>query len=434
MQLISNKKWDALQLEIKAMQSNNLAAAFRNFSTQIFPHWAVVKEIDTYQTMDDIYSVVKKLATASALIPFYGFDKNKDTDLPETDKLTTFLSTLDFEQKEIMYTYLFLQGEIFAYKNRIDVGLNKGIQKLTFLNPAKVVLALSETFPIEVVGYKYSDTQTGIEIDISIEDMVFIKYFNPSVNISEEWRGLSPIKALTQRLTRVQSGLDVTVAQLQNGGTPGIVYDKTPGLDPSAIGARRDNFGRFIRNSENKGAPYFSANDLGYIALGTSLADMDVASLANIDFDKICNAFGVSSVLFNNKSASTESNVKEMVKEMYTNVIIPNVYRVEGAINKYVVPEIQTKGIVKCDTSEIEALRENEVQLVTAMASAWWLTGNEKRERMMYDQDVSDELMDKYIVPSGMMLLDDLNMIVDEIPNTANDYQTPVVPLKQATN
>jgi len=429
MQIISNKKWDALQLEIKALQSNNLANAFRNFSTQIFPNWAVTREMDAYQTVDDIYSVVKKLATISAMIPFYGYDKNKNTDLPETDKLALFLETLDFEQKELLYTFLYLQGEVFAYKNRIENGLNAGFSHLTFLNPSRVVLALSETFPVEIIAYKCQDTKNGIEFNIPVEDIVFIKLPNPSA--CDEWRGLSPIKVLAQRLTRVQSNLDVTVAQMQNGGTPGIVYDKTPGLDPTAISQRRDNFGRFIRNNDNKGAPYFSANDLGYIALGTTLADLNVAELASIDFDKICNAYGVSSILFNNKSASTESNVREMKKEAYTNVIIPNVYRVEAALNKSVVPEIKTKGIIKCDISEIPELAEDVSKQATALSQMWWLTGNEKRETMMYDA-IENPLMDEVILPSGMMLLDDLNVSVDEIPNTANEYETPVVPLKQA--
>jgi HK97 family phage portal protein len=429
MQIISNRKWNALQLQLKAIQQSNMAASFNNFTTQIFPHWSVIREIDSYQTIDDIYSVVKKLATASALVDFYGYDKKGGEDLPDSDKLTQFLTTLDFEQKEIMYTYLYLFGEVFAYKNRIDVGLNAGLSSLSFLHPSRMVIALSTGFPTEIVGYKYQDTTNGIEFPIALEDIMFIKLVNPSISRSEEWRGLSPIKVLAKRLTRIQAGEDASVAQMQNGGVPGIVYDKTPNLASDVIGARRDNFGRFLRNSDNKGAPYFSANELGYIALGTPLADMDVAGLQNIDFDKICNAYGVSSVLFNNKQASTESNVKEMKKEMYTNTILPNIYRVESAFNKSVVPEIKTKGVIKCDTSEIPELQLDMAKAAVALSSMYWLTGNEKREAMMYDQD-SDPLMDKYIIPSGMMLLDDLDMsAVQPIPNVANDYAAPVVAL-----
>lgn len=303
------------------------------------------------------------------------------------------------------------------------------------MHPSRIVLVLSQSFPVEVVGYRYHDTVNGIEFDIPMEDMVYVKMFNPSSNYMDEWRGLSPVKVLARRLTRIQAGEDATVAQLQNGGTPGIVYDKTPGMESGASGKRKDAFGRFLRNSDNKGAPYFSAGELGYIPLGTPLTDLEVVALANTDFDKICNAFGVSSILFNNKQASTESNVKEMKKEMYTNTILPNIYRVEAVFNKQIVPLIKTKGIIKCDVSEIKELHEDSTKQAAALASMYWLTGNEKREVMMYDQDNNDPLMDKYIIPSGMVLLDDLNMVVPPVDNSANDYnKTPVVPIKQVVN
>lgn len=444
MQFISNKKWDALQLTIKALQTSNLNQLTNNFTSKIFPSWNVVKEMDAYQTMDFIYAVVSKLATTSAMIPFYGFDKGKDTDLPESDPLVQFLNTLDFEEKEKLFTYLYLNGEVFALKNRPELGVNSAfVQSLTFLHPAKMQIKISGEFPVQIVGYKYFDLNSRVDKDIELDDIIFIKLFNPSANQHDEFRGLSPVKVLTRTLTRVTAGEDATVSQLQNGGTPGIVYDETPGLAPEAIGQRKDNFGRFLRNSANKGAPYFSANKLGYIQLGTPLTDMEVIALADVDFDRVCNVFGVSSILFNNKSASTESNVQQMVKEMYTNTVLPNIYRVEAALNKGVVPFIKTKGIIKCDTSEIKALQEDQNQLVTALAAAWWLTPNEKRTAQMYDQD-ENELFDKYIIPSGLMLLDDLEMPVEDVENTAGDYvpqldangkpikQPRVVPLRQA--
>ncbi len=409
------------QLNEKAIK-NTFFNSINNFNKQIFPTWQNQNEMDAYHTMDMVYAVVSKLATTAAMIPFYAYDKKADTDLPDSDKLVKFLETLDFEEKEKLYTYLWLSGEVFAYKNKLDFGVNAGLQKLTFLNPSCVTIILSESFPIEIVGYRYQDTKNGVMFDIQVEDMIFIKFFNPSNQITEEWRGLSPIKVLARTLTRLRAAEDATVAQLQNGGVPGIVYDKTPGLDPAVIGKRRDNFGNFINKSENKGAPYFSANDLGYIALGTPLTDMEVMALQGVDFDRICNAYGVSSTLFNNKSASTESNVENMIREMYTNTIIPNVHRIEAALNKNVVPDIQTKGVIRCDVSEIDVLKKDLAKLVTALNTAWWLKGNEKREAMEYDQDTAVPELDQYIIPSSMMLIEDLSLAVAPVDNTANDY------------
>ncbi len=179
---------------------------------------------------------------------------------------------------------------------------------------------------------------------------------------------------------------------------------------------------------------------MGVIHLGSTLTDMEVTALAGIDFDRICNALGVSSILFNEKSASTESNVEEMLAEAYINTIIPMVLRVEGSLNKGLMlgtgtPEIKSKGVIKCDTSDIKALQEDQTELVNALAAAWWLTPNEKRQAQMYDQ-AEDELMDKYLVPSNLVPIDDLVM-PEPLDNSAQDYQAgraAVVPIKTGTN
>ncbi len=425
MLIIGNKKWDAMQQQLKALQTTTISR-LSNFSAQIYPTWKQFD--DAYASMDMVYSVIKKLATNAAMIPFYGYDSN-GKDLSPNDPLVKFLSTLDFEQKEIMYTYLWDRGEVFAYKNKLEFGKNAGLNSLTFLHPAMVNLRLSSTFPVEITGYTYRNLQSQEELDIEVEDMIYIRMPNTSTDQNMKWRGLSAADVLRRVLTRVTSEDDVSVAQLQNGGTPAIVYDKTPNLAPGALGVRKDTFGRFLSNSSNKGAPYFAAGEMGHIPLGSSLVDMNVAELASLDFGRICNAFGVSTTLFNDKSASTESNVKEMKAEMYENTIIPNVHRVESALNRSAVPDIATKGYIRSDTSEIKALQEDESALVNALAAAWWLKGNEKRERMAYDRD-DNELLDTFIIPSGMMLIEDLE-ITDDLENTGEEYAN-VVPLKRA--
>jgi phage portal protein BeeE len=273
-----------------------------------------------------------------------------------------------------------------------------------------------------------------------LEDVIFIKSFNPSSNIHEEFRGLSPVRVLARTLARIRAAEDVTVAQLQNGGGKDIVYDKTPDTDTAILGQQRDSYSRFVRNRDNTGAPYFAAGEMGVISLGSKLTELEITTLAELDFDHICSAFGVSSIWFNSKSASTESNVENMIAEAYTNTMIPMVQRVEGALNKGLqlgtaLAEIKTKGVIKCDTSEIKALQEDQTELVNALAAAWWLTPNEKRTAQMYDQ-AEDELMDKFLVPSNLVPIDDL-LMPEPLDNTAKDYQkgrAAVVPIKTGTN
>lgn len=420
MQIISNKKWaglqdrlanvEGLQHEIKSIQSANIVEQFSSISATIFPSWNIFKEIELYRINDDINAVVSKLAVNSATIPFYGYDAKSGEDLLPEDPLSILLSKLDFTEKEILYTHFYLFGEVFLYKNKVELGPNAGVLSTDFLHPNFMQLVLTTGFPTEIAGYIYRDPERGIQLNFLPDEIIFIRTVNPATNFYERWRGVSKASVLAQTLTRLKAGRDASVGQLQNGGGKSIVFQEASDFEAiEKTGMRKENYSKFTRNPDNVGAPYFAGGGkMGILRLNDSLVDLDIKALAQWDFDKICNVFGVSSILFNNKGASTESNVQEMKKEMYTNTILPNIYRVEGALNKYLVPDVKTKGVVKCDVSEIKELHEDTTRQAAALAQMWWLTGNEKRETMMYGEDVDDELMNKYIIPAGMVLLDDL--------------------------
>ena len=417
------------ELQIKAASRHAFLTQFNNFNTQIFPHYNVVKQQLVYQTLDDLYSVVSRVATACAMIPFYPELKNGD-DVQENDKIYDFLRLLTLDQRIAAYTYILLQGEIFIYKDKLSFGINAGIQKITVLNPANVTVFISQGFPTEITGFRYWDGANGSSVDIDVEDMVFVKMFNPDGDINQQVRGLSPVRVLAQRLTRVKAALDVSVAQMQNGGVPGIVYDKMPGYEVGAMGQRKESFARFQNNPANKGAPYFAQGEMGYLAIGSTLADMDLAELASMDLDKICNVYHVSSTEFNNKSSSTESNVKQLGKGFITNGVLPVVALFRDGLNSQALPDVKTQAILKEDISDIPELQKDLKATADAMAAIPFVIPNDVFEKMGYKRK-PDPIYDEVWVKSGYTLMEDA-LAVDPLQNTAGDYQQPVVPLKQA--
>ena len=420
---------------VRGLQSMNLQSAVSNIRTMIFPNWESVREIDAYIIFDDVYSVVSRLATSSAQVGFEAYNDNTDEDLPPTDNLSIFLRQLSFEQKEELYLWLYLSGEVFMYKDALLLGPNKGKLKTYFLHPSFVTLILDPVFPHPIIGYRYQDTQTTFTLEAN--QVIYIKQGkNPTTLYDQRFRGLGAMKSLAQRLTRLQANMSASVSQMQNGGVPSIVYDKTPGIDVNygnaqgannevtVMGQHKDNFSRFLRNSDNKGAPYFAAGEMGVIQLGLSLVEMDALVMADIDFDKICNAFSISSVLFNNKKASTESNVKEMRKDMYTNAIIPNVKRVCDAITAGTKDIFGDNKCVRPELSEIPELQQDMKDKATAWAALPAFVPNEMRESMGMDQ-LDDPQADLLYIKNGYTLLDDLNISVAPIDNAANDYVAP---------
>ncbi len=465
--LFINKKVKELEqqnLELKRLASISIANLTANTNIALWPEENLTEQTARYVTTDDIYSVIKRLATTAALVPIYGYLKTPDSkifnrllhynfkhlkpqqyrnlqtkaleDLPEVDPVAMLLENPHEEMGKFeffveLFSWLFLDGEVFLKKERPDNGTNQGMPvKLAFMAPQCVTLRITETLPHRVTGYDYRIEGVLVEENIPTSEVIHIKYFNPVMNNMGGLRGLSPVKVLCKRLARSDSNMNVSTAQLQNGGVPSIVYDKTEASTTAAteiVGARKDNFYRFRSNPRNAGSPFFASGEMGVLQLGSHLADMGVIELGNIDFKKFCNAYAVSDRLFNNDATGSEISDDNARKGLYTNCVLPNIYMVRDAFINGLLPDFE-KGVVlenngdpiripgdgkkrfiDCDITEITELQEDLGKTVNALAAASWLTLNEKRDVMGYEI-FENPLMDQILIGTGIVPLDDLNL------------------------
>jgi HK97 family phage portal protein len=415
-QIISSKKLNDLQMQIKSLQSSTLLAQVSMVNQTIYPTWHVFKEIEAYRVIDDVYSVVNRLARTAAMIPFLLYYPDTEEDVEYEHPAAKLMRSLTLEKKIELYTHLFLTGECFLYKE-LFIGADARVESLDLLHSSFITLKLSRQFPFTIQAYEYQDANAGISItDIPKEEVAYIKYPNPSSDWNYSKRGLSPILVLAQTLTRLQAGRDASVAQMQNGGVPGILTVKDLRHDTTSkpvIGAIKDNIARFISNSSNKGAPIVMPGEMQYIPLGLKLADMEVAELASIDFKKICNAYSVSDVLFNNDSSSTESNVKEMVRLMYTNAVLPVVMMVRDCFNNEVLPNFSGRQVaIKYDVSEVTELQDDMKAKADVFASLPVMIPNDVLEAFGYQRDERPE-MDMPFIKSGYTAIDDFEPLPD---------------------
>jgi HK97 family phage portal protein len=426
-----------MKQQIKQLQRTSFGITL-NASTAIYPSWQTLENVDTYVTVDDVYSIISLLSETAARIPMYGYEivneismKNykkhgQETihgkyyrskamqDLPDNDKFVQFLDSISYEDRIMYYSILYITGELFLYKNIIELGPNKGKVTLHVMNNQNVQVIISDTFPQRVIGYRYFDA--NFDGEFRAEEILHIKYFNPTITNGQQWRGLSPLQVLSKRLTRLNAGMDASVAQVQNGGIPGIVYEKSD-YSIESLGQRKNDFATYLKTSSNKGAPYFAAGEMGYIELGLSLADLNVVELQSVDFTKLCNAYKIPEVLLNNHKASTDNNVNWAEKRLYTNSILPNIYLLRDALVNQIAPLFGTdkKRTIEIDLSEIPSLHEDLKKQADALDAMWWVTPNEKRDIMQFES-LPDPLMDQILISNNKMLLSDLGMVQDVTP------------------
>jgi HK97 family phage portal protein len=423
-----------LQQQVKALQGTNLGMVI-NATTSIYPTWQTIQNIDTYVTVDDVYSIISLLADTAARIPMYGYEivdepsmksykkMGADTlqgkyyrrkamqDLPQNDKFVEFIDSISYADRIKYYSQLYINGELFLYKEMIELGPNAGKIYLHSLNSQNVTVIISEAFPQHVIGYKYFDM--GFDGTFTPDEIIHIKYYNPTIVNGLQWRGLSPLQVLNKRITRLNAGMNASVSQMQNGGVPGIVYEKDA-MAIETLGQRKNDFASYLRNSSNKGAPYFAAGEMGYLPLGLSLADLDVNTLQGIDFTKLCNAYKLPEILLNNQDSSTFNNVSTAEKMLYTNSILPNIYLFRDALISSIIPMFndRIRRTVEIDLSNIPALQQDMKTQAEALDRMWWITPNEKRDIMDFEE-LADPLMDQILIDGGKQLLNDLALVPD---------------------
>lgn len=431
------KRVKELQQQVKALQRTSMGITI-NASNAIFPSWQTIEAINQYTTIDDIYSVISYLAETAARIPFYGYEVVDDDamksykkydmksiqkkyyktkalqDLESDDIFSKMLDGISYEDRIKYYTILYITGELFLYKEVLELGPNAGMITLHALNNQNVTVLVSDSFPQRVVGYRYFDT--GFDGTFTTDEIIHVKYYNPTITNGQQFRGLSPLQVLTKRVTRLDAGMNASVAQMQNGGIPGIVYEKSD-FAIESLGQRKNDFGKYLKNSSNKGAPYFAAGEMGYIELGLKLADMEVADLQKIDFTKICNAYKFPEVLLNNTDSSTYNNMNTALKMLYTNSILPNIHLFRDALIRGILPMYQD-GIsrtLEIDISDIPAMQDDMKTQAEALSAMWWITPNEKREIQDFEM-IDEPVMNQIIIDSGKQVITDLTISVDDLP------------------
>jgi phage portal protein BeeE len=117
----------------------------------------------------------------------------------------------------------------------------------------------------------------------------------------------------------------------------------------------------------------------------------------------------------NDAEGATFSNQREAQKSVYTNTIIPEMRGLGEGIAAWLGESYYPGQEIRIipDTNNIEVLQEDKSAQATWLASADWMTQNEKRVEMGLPEDQDNESMDDYLIPTGKMFAKDLDLMND---------------------
>lgn len=326
-------------------------------------------------------------------------------------------NTDTFYETSIGFTCLC--GNNYWYTPTLDMGADKGkVTELRIMPSQFVGLVVVQGFPSRVIGYEL--IIDGVRL-MQSKEVAHMRYpnYNWSVDGQEHY-GLPPLQSGWNTLALDNAAETSMIAMFNNGGPRMIIANKS--IPPDQIGVEQMGKMKKMWNDEYTGSTNrnkfkLSAGDISAIPLDMSPVDLDIIAADNHARDKICSIFHYSSIMLNAHDASTESNVKEMIKNSWTRGVLPLRKKHCDTFNSRIVPAYNEKGrryFVDMDLSGIADLQPDKKTQAEWLSMSWWIPPNEKRKIQDLDR-IEEENMDKVYAPSSLVALDDLSIEVPEL-------------------
>ena len=131
------------------------------------------------------------------------------------------------------------------------------------------------------------------------------------------------------------------------------------------------------------------------------------------------NVLNVPDLLIGGKDNAKYNNMQEAKKALYTENIIPAAEKIKSCINRLFQKDFGHNELIDFDTSKIEVLKDNKIELINTLNASEFHTINEKRKMLNLDSiNGADEILIKGM-PST--LTDVLNGEVEPIDNNPSE-------------
>jgi HK97 family phage portal protein len=327
-----------------------------------------------YWINGDVYSITSRIARNAANIPRLLFRKTRsgtgELELVTEGELYDLINkspnsdqTSETFRQEALINLL-TRGNSFAFARR-PTGFETIGELHNLYNDTVTVNCTVKDFRPK--PSQYSVEVAGRQTKFPVEDIMHIKYNNPSPNGFETCLGLSPLQAgmlslifstdtkkAQSQLIKTQGGRGFLTNRSENALTDSDKLAIQRAQDMRIEGAK--NFNKLIATSAN----------IDFVSTAMDANQLKTIESSVLSKRDLCDLYSVDSSLFNDPANKTYNNRKEAEKAMFTNAVIPLNDMDIAAWMNFVVPAFNeadsTEYIIKQDLSVIPSLAVEETE------------------------------------------------------------------------
>lgn len=240
-----------------------------------------------------------------------------------------------------------------------------------------------------LLGYKL---MVGQGINLPKEQVMHWKSWNPDFNdvTRSHLRGVSPLRSAWKLLRMSNNAADASAMMTKNGGAKGalvpeVVNNNVPQMTPEQASQIQRAINDRINGTDNKGAVGVFQYPYNYLNFGLSSVDMELVKTMQLSLHQWCRVFGMPIVLFDTDTSSY-NNYANGMRDLLTNTIAPLCAELRDELNKWLVPRFGEDVYIDFDISALPELQKDMESMVKQLQGADWLTYDEKRVAMGYEE------------------------------------------------
>ncbi len=321
-----------------------------------------------YSRSPDLKPIVDKIANTTSSVKWCVYEeRNGELIKDESSKLNDLLYSPNPNQTWNEFQYglvvnLALTGNALARGiDSIGLGAEGAFRQLEVLYTQGITPNLDSNY--NIISYDYVIDR--IDTTYSAEEIIHMKYFNPTEKGLMSGMGLSPLQSAVYPYRTSLNQWEASSNLLKNKGAIGFISNESDDvLDDQELESAQSAFNKMVGGPKQFGKVTVTPSKMKYNPMGMTAADMQIIEMGVKTLRAICNVYGIDSSLFNDPANKTFNNRREAEKALWTNVNIPILRMMEASYNRSFVESYSKEEgknlYLKFDVSDVEVLHEDK--------------------------------------------------------------------------
>lgn len=269
------------------------------------------------------------------------------------------MSQQDYVESCIAYQLL--------YGNSYQLGMRAGkagpFDELWVLDPVRVDIVPDGK---QIVRYDYRITERPAALDPM--DVGHSKYWCPD----DDLYGLSPIEVAAIMIDQNVAARKYNLALLQNSGQPPGAWIVPAVMDKKSRDILEDKINKKYAGYKNAGKIPVLDGGMKFEPTGIPPAQMAYLELLTHNGASIANIYNLAPQVVGDTSASTYDNYEQAVYGSYTEAIFPNMDKLMGTLNRWLVPQFgKSSKVLGYDKQSVETIQKMMQAQEAAKADRW---------------------------------------------------------------